>query len=215
MKKFEQELASLKLRVSEMGRTAEQMVRWASDALMKHDRDIIPRVMEAEQRVDQLQIEIDGEAVRLITIYAPTARDLRFLLMVVRIVTELERIADQAVNNCQYVELFLSDPPARPLNDVAKMTDVAVDMVHGALEAFGHEDVAKARAVLALDDTVDHLDAMTFRDLVAEPSGDPELLRKSMSLILLARSLERIADHATNVCEEVVYLVQGEDIRHQ
>ncbi len=95
------------------------------------------------------------------------------------------------------------------------MTDVTVEMVHGALEAFGHEDVQKAREVLTLDDAVDRLDALTFRDLVAEPSGDAEWLKQSMSLVLLARSLERIADHATNICEEVVYLVKGEDIRHQ
>jgi phosphate transport system protein len=216
MKKFEQELTSLKQRVMHMGSTAEQMVGWASDAFLKRDREIVKRVLEAEETVDHLQVEIEGTAVRLITIYTPTAKDLRFLLMVVRIITELERIGDQAVNNCEYVEMFLSDPPARPLDDLAKMTDIVVEMVHGALEAFDTEDVHKARKVLELDDNVDRLNALTFRDLVAEPSsGDPEMLRKSMSLILLARSLERIADHATNVCEEVVYLVKGEDIRHQ
>jgi phosphate transport system protein len=216
MKKFEQELQRLKQRVVQMGHTAEQMVAWASDALLKRDRAIVAQVQEAEHRVDQLQIEIDGEAVRLITIYTPTAKDLRFLLMVVRIITELERIGDQAVNNCEYVEMFLSDPPGRALDDLSRMTDIVVDMVHGALEAFEREDVQKAQAVLALDDRVDRLNALTFRDLLAEPSAaDPEFLRKSMSLVLLARSLERIADHATNVCEEVVYIVKGEDIRHQ
>ena len=113
--------------------------------------------------------------------------------------------------------MFLTDPPARPLDDLARMTEIVVEMVHGALEAFEAEDVQRAKKVLELDDNVDRLNALTFRDLVAEPSpsGDPELLKRSMSLILLARSLERIADHATNICEEVVYLVKGEDIRHQ
>jgi phosphate transport system protein len=165
--------------------------------------------------VDRLQIEIDGEAVRLITIYTPTAKDLRFLLMVVRINTELERIGDQAVNNCEYVEMFMSNPPARPFDDLTRMTDITVNMVHGALEAFDREDVQTAKQILQLDDSVDALNALTFHHLVSQPSDDPELLKKSMSLILLARSLERIADHATNICEEVVYLVKGEDIRHQ
>lgn len=216
MKKFEQELATLKERVMAMGSTAEQMVGWASDALLKHDRAGIARVRAAEEQVDHLQVEIDGEAVRLITIYTPTAKDLRFLLMVVRIVTELERIGDQAVNNCEYVDLLLTDPPERLLKDLARMSDIVVEMVHGALEAFEREDVARAQGVLKLDDKVDGLNALTFHDLMAEPaSNDPELLKRSMSLVLLARSLERIADHATNICEEVVYLVKGEDIRHQ
>jgi phosphate transport system protein len=216
MKKLEHELATLKQRVMEMGATAEQMVGWSSDALLKRDRSGIARVLEAEERVDHLQVEIEGEAVRLITIYTPIAKDLRFLLMVVRIITELERIGDQAVNNCEYVDLFLSDPPERPLSDLARMSDIVVEMVHGALEAFDQEDVVRARSVLELDDKVDLLNALTFRDLVAEPTPtDPESLKRSMSLVLLARSLERIADHATNVCEEVVYLVKGEDIRHQ
>src|SRR5262245_57380213 len=139
MKKFEQELSNLKARVMHMGATAEQMIGWASDAFLKHDREIVKRVQEAEETVDHLQVEIEGTAVRLITIYTPTAKDLRFLLMVVRIITELERIGDQAVNNCEYVEMFLSDPPKRPLDDLAKMTDIVVEMVHGALEAFETE----------------------------------------------------------------------------
>lgn len=216
MKKFEQELTALKERVIFMGHTAEKMVGWASDAFLKHDRAMAAKVREAEDALDQLQIEIDGEAVRLITIYTPTARDLRFLLMVVRIVTELERIGDQAVNNCEYVETVLADPPERPLSDLARMTDLVVEMVRGALEALNTEDVPRAREVLKLDDEVDRLNAETFRDLVIDPTpGDPEHLRRAMNLVLLARSLERMADHATNICEEVVYLVKGEDIRHQ
>lgn len=216
MKKFEQELTSLKERVIHMGHTAQEMVGWASDAFLKHDRTMAAKVREAEDALDKLQVEIDGEAVRLITIYTPTARDLRFLLMVVRIVTELERIGDQAVNNCEYVETVLADPPERPLSDLARMTDLVVEMVQGALEALRNEDVARAKDVLKIDDEVDRLNAETFRDLVIDTTpGDPEHLRRAMNLVLLARSLERMADHATNICEEVVYLVKGEDIRHQ
>jgi phosphate transport system protein len=215
MKKFEQELASLKERVMEMGALAESMIGWASDALIKRDRTIVQRVLAAEEKLDRFQVEIDSEAVRLITIYTPIAKDLRFLLMVVRINTELERIGDQAVNNCEYVEQFLSDPPPRPLSDLSRMTDITCAMVHGALRAFDQEDTQKAQEVMKLDDAVDALNALTFRDLLSDRIDDPESIKRSMSLILLARSLERIADHATNICEEVVYVVKGEDIRHQ
>ena len=215
MRKFEQELDSLKKRLLEMGQVAERMVARASEALVKRDRAIVADVLAGEERLDRFQVEIDGEAVRLITVYTPTAKDLRFLLMVVRINTELERIGDQAVNNCEYVEMFLSNPPARPLHDLSRMTDIACEMVHGALAAFASEDVDMARRVVALDDQVDALNRQTFSDLLADSADDPDMVKRSMSLILLARSLERIADHAENICEEVVFLVKGEDIRHQ
>jgi phosphate transport system protein len=215
MKKFEQELATVRARVMEMGALAELMVAWASDALLKRDRAIIAEVLAAEEELDRFQLTIDSEAIRLITIYTPTAKDLRFLLMATRIGTELERIGDQAVNNCEFVEMFLSDPPPRPLRDLSRMTEITREMVHGALEAFGQEDVRKAKHVVTLDDAVDALNRQTFEDLLTGRTDNPEIIKLSMSLILLARSLERIADHAVNVCEEVVYLVEGEDIRHQ
>ena len=192
-----------KTRVIEMGGLAEQMVAWASDALIKRDKAIVARVAEAEQRLDRFQIEIDSEAVRLITIYTPTAKDLRFLLMVVRINTELERIGDQAMNNCEYVEMFMSEPPARPLQDLAKMTEITCEMMHGALNAFAREDIAAAEQVMKMDDAVDALNRRTFEDLLTDHVNDRELIKRSMSLVLLARSLERIADHAVNICEEV------------
>jgi len=215
MRKFELELDSLKNRLLEMGSVAERMVARASEALVRRDRAIVADVLANEEVLDRMQIQIDGEAVRLITVYTPTAKDLRFLLMVVRINTELERIGDQAVNNCEYVEMFLSDPPARPMHDLSRMTDIACEMVHGALAAFATEDVEMAKRVVALDDQVDALNRQTFTDLIADRTDDPELVKRSMSLILLARSIERIADHAENICEEVVFLVKGEDIRHQ
>ena len=215
MKKFEVELDSLKNRLLEMGSVSERMVARASEALVRRDRAIVADVLADEEVLDRMQVQIDGEAVRLITVYTPTAKDLRFLLMVVRINTELERIGDQAVNNCEYVEMFLSDPPARPMHDLSRMTDIACEMVHGALAAFATEDVEMAKRVVALDDQVDALNRQTFTDLIADRTNDPELVKRSMSLILLARSIERIADHAENICEEVVFLVKGEDIRHQ
>lgn len=215
MKKFEQELESLKQQLMKMGEVAESMVGWASAALVGRDRALILKVQASEPKLDQYQIEIDSEAIRLITIYAPIAKDLRFLLMVARINTELERIGDQALNNSEYVLQMLSAPPAEPLRDLNRMSEITRDMVHNALQAFHDEDTDRAQQVLQADDEVDSLNSQTFRDLLGHREVDPETINQCMTLILLARSLERIADHATNICEEVIYLVKGEDIRHK
>ena len=215
MSRFEQELDNLKRQVMEMGELAESMVAWAAAALIERDRAIIQQVLAAEPRLDRFQIGIDSEAVRLITIYSPAAKDLRFLLMVARITSELERIGDQAVNNCEYVELLLSAPPAQPLLDLSRMSAITHTMLHDALQAFTDEDIERAQRVLQSDDEVDALNAQTFRDLLRDTTPDPDTVNQCMTLVLLARSFERIADHATNMSEEVIYLVKGEDIRHQ
>jgi len=215
MKKFAQELDSLKRQVMQMGDVAESMVGWAASALADRDRDMIERVRAGEPRLDRFQLDIDSDAIRLITVYTPIAKDLRFLLMVTRIVSELERIGDQALNNVQSVEALLAAPPPQALNDLARMSDVTRLMVHDALEAFHSEDVERAEQVLKADDEVDALNAQTFRDLLSDKAATQEMLNQCMHLILVARSVERIADHATNICEEVIYVVKGEDIRHQ
>ena len=214
MKRFEQELDSLKQRVMEMGRTTENMVSQSTAALLDHDTGAIERVLADEAKLDRFQLEIDGESVRLITIYTPIAKDLRFLLMVTRINAELERIGDQAVNNCEYVQT-ISRSPEVPLNDISRMCQITTAMVRDALTAFDQEDTVMAQSVLKSDDEVDQLYNQTFSDLLADPADDEDRLSRSMNLILVARSLERIADHATNICEEVIYMVNSEDIRHQ
>lgn len=213
MRQFQQELAQLKQRVLDMGSLAESMVAGASRALIEGERATVEQVRTSEPMLDRLQVEVDREAIRLITIYAPVAKDLRFLLMIARINSELERIGDQAIDNCEYVEL-LTDPPP-PLDDLSRMSEIVSGMVHDALRAFQEEDTQKARAVMKLDDRVDALNAQIFRTLLEHPAADPAIRAQCMSLILVARSLERVADHATNICEEVFYLVEAADIRHR
>jgi phosphate transport system protein len=215
MKKFEQELDSLKRRVMEMGQTTEEMVALSTAALIERDTTAMERVLAHEATLDRFQLEIDGEAVRLITIYTPIAKDLRFLLMVARINAELERIGDQAVNNCEYIQTLSSSAPAHALRDLAKMSDITRGMVRDALAAFDHEDLEKAQLVLKSDDEVDHLYSQTFSDLLEDTADDADRVGRSMNLILVARSVERIADHATNICEEVIYMVNSEDVRHK
>ena len=213
MQQFQQELTALKQRVVGMGQLAASMVAGSSAALVKGERSRIDRVLADEPTLDRFQVEIDGEAIRLMTIYAPVAKDLRFLLMIARINSELERIGDQAVDNCEHLRLL--NRPQPPLDDLTHMSAIVLGMVHDALQAFEDEDTQKAQAVMRLDDRVDALNAQVFRELLEHPAADADSRAHSMSLILVAQSLERIADHATNICEEVFYLVEGADIRHR
>ena len=215
MKKFDQELATLKQRLAEMGALAESMVTAASDALINADRAAIERVRTSEPRLDRFQVEIDREAIRLITVYSPVAKDLRVLLMMARINSELERIGDHALDNCQYVEILPSDPSQRPARELSDMSAMTSRMVHDALQAFEHEDIDKAQTVIGLEEEVDVMNAETFRQLLEHTGTTPQLITRGIGLILAAQSLKRIADHATNICEEVFYLVEGEDIRHR
>ena len=214
MQRLAEELARLKERLIEMGDAVESMVVWSGSALLDRHPDFIRRVEDVEPRVDQFQIEIDTEAIRLITVYTPIARDLRFLLMVARINSELERIGDQSLNNCEYIKQLPPDPRPRAFEDLSRMTEITRGMVHDALLTFKDEDVDRARQVVDADDDVDALYLKTFRDLLSGGTH-PDVVNESMTMILLARSLERMADHATNICEEVFYLVKAEDIRHR
>lgn len=215
MKKFEQDLADLKRDVVEMGAVAQAMIGDAVKALVERDSAHIKDVFAGEEKLDQFQISIDNEAIRLITVYTPVAADLRFLLMVARINTELERMGDQAVNMCEYVELLLAEPELKPLLNLSRMADLTRGMVDDALQAFLTRDTKKAKETLGTDDVVDALNDQLFRELLTYAMEKSENLTRCMALILVSRSLERIADHATNICEEVVYMVKGEDIRHQ
>ena len=214
MQKLAQELVSLKGRLIEMGDAVESMVIWANKALIDRHPESIRRVEDGELRVDQFQIDIDSEAIRLITVYTPIARDLRFLLMVARINSELERIGDQSLNNCEYIRQLPPTPGVKAFSDLLKMSDIAQRMVHDALLTIDDEDVDRAQHVVNTDDEVDALYVQTFRDLLTAGS-EVNVVNESMTMILLARSLERIADHATNICEEIFYLVKAEDIRHR
>ena len=214
MQRLAQELDNLKGRLIEMGDAVESMMVWAGTALTDRHPESIRRVADSEPAIDQFQIEIDSEAIRLLTVYSPTARDLRFLLMVARISSELERIGDQSLNNCEYIAQLPAQPRAAAFRDINKMSEITRDMVHDALLTFKDEDIDRAQKVVDKDDEVDALYVQTFRDLLTAGT-EPNVVNESMTMILLARSLERIADHATNICEEVFYLAKAEDIRHR
>jgi phosphate transport system protein len=149
------------------------------------------------------------------TVYSPVAKDLRLLLMMARINSELERVGDEAMDICEHVEVLLAAPPTAPMHELSGMSALALRMLHDAIEAFPRENVEAARAVIDLDDQVDAMNAEIAAALLNQSLMAGGAGTRSIELILAARSLERIADHATNICEEVYYLVKAEDIRHR
>ncbi|MFH1024215.1 MAG: phosphate signaling complex protein PhoU [Planctomycetota bacterium] len=214
--RFDEELATLKRDLVAMGAAAEGMIEKAIAALMDRDRSLLPAIMAEEERMDQFQRRIDDEAVRLITVYTPVASNLRLIMMATRINAELERVGDQVVTMCHSYETLklLEEPPLKPLLDLPRMARTAARMVHEALEVFLTGSPEKAMAVIRKDDEVDQLNDQIFRELLTHMMADPRSTGRALGLILVARAVERIADHAVNIAEDVVFMVKGEDIRH-
>jgi phosphate transport system protein len=219
MNQLEQELDRLRSRVVQMGELTQSMLILAIDAVAVADVSSFDPVFEAEERLDQIQLEIDEDAIQVIAAYSPVAADLRILLSVSRIAAELERIADQATNLCENLRLMTMKTDSGPIADVVKMGENVKSMVAGALRAFEQRDTQQAMTTIAADDLVDAQNDQIVKrllqdDNVREMIIDARDTAHSLSQILIASSLERIADQATNICEEVVYMVKGSDIRH-
>lgn len=221
MKKLEEDLADLRRLVIEMGNLTEEMVVKAISAVDVGDRDeLIAAVMSAEDRLDQMQLGVDKEAIRLLTVYSPVAGDLRFVMSVSRITSELERIGDHATNMCENIQLMASKAITEVEPEVKHMASIVSDMVSDALNAFLHSDHRKARSTIAKDDLVDSINDQIVEELLSDElvkevlAGNRDIAG-ALSQMLIARSLERIADQATNISEEVVYMVKGDDIRHE
>ncbi|MCU0664561.1 MAG: phosphate signaling complex protein PhoU [Myxococcota bacterium] len=215
-RRFNEDLSKLKREVLAMGALAEGMIRKTMSALVDRNPALIQEVLADEVRMDAFQRAIDTETVRLIGIFTPVAGDLRVLLMITRINAELERCADQAVSICYGYEnlKLLEGEPLKPLVDLPRMASIAEQMFHDSMEAFVHNSAEEAMAVIKQDDDVDKLNDQIFRELLTYMLSDPRNISRALGLILTARAFERIADHAVNIAEDVVYIVRGEDIRH-
>ncbi|HLA38112.1 MAG TPA: phosphate signaling complex protein PhoU [Candidatus Brocadiales bacterium] len=211
---FDKELNALKERLLYMGSMAQGMIRVAIKGLVERDETILEEVFKNEEEVNHLQIEIDDMAMKLLALRQPMAIDLRFIAASIKINSELERIADQAVNVCQNTQVLLKYPLLKPLIDIPRMAEIAQKMLNDSLEAFVNRDPDEAQATLAEDDKLDSLKDQLFRELLTYMISDPSTIQRALCLILISRNLERIGDHATNVCEDVIYMVQGRDIRH-
>ena len=211
---FERDLEELKERLLWMGNLAERSVHQAVHAVLEADEKLALAVLTEENVINELQLEIDDRVVQLLALHQLMAMDLRFVLAVSRINNDLERIGDQAVNIAQGAQRILRHPRVKPYVDLPRMSEVAEEMMRDSLNAVVRRDVELARKVLMSDDKVDHYRDQIFRELLTYMMGDSSVVFPAFELILVAKNLERIGDHATNIAEDVIYLVQGQDVRH-
>ena len=211
---FDKELGDLKNKLVRMAGLAEKMIEQAIGELVNRDEKLAAGIPEFERQVNALQIEIDEKAVTLLATHQPVAGDLRLILMASRISGELERIGDLVINITENVATLVAQPQLKPLIDIPRMAEVANKMVHQSLDAFLRSDVLLAQAVIMTDDRVDDLKEQILRELLTYMAADPKSIERAMALILISRHLERIADHATNIAEDVIFLIQGRDVRH-
>ena len=211
---FEDELQVLKQRLLGMGALVEDRVHQAVTALIERRLGLAEQIAGGDQEVNELQIEIDDRCLKLLALQQPMATDLRLITAAMKINADLERIGDQAVNIAQNVIKILPQPPLRPTIDIPRMAQITQSMTRDSLDAFVKKDAALARKVLKRDDEVDQLKDQVFRVLLTYMMADPGTIERALSLILISRNLERIADHATNIAEDVIFLVEAKDVRH-
>ena len=211
---FDKELADLKNKLLHMATVAEAMIDRAIQELVQRDPTVAEPVCGEEDELNRLQIDIDEDALKLLATQQPVATDLRLIVTATRINSELERIGDLVINITENVQVLLAQPPLKPLLDIPRMAELARKMVRDSLAAFLKEDPLLAQSVIDADDEVDGLKEQVMRELITYMIGDPKAIERSLALILVSRHLERIADHATNIAQDVIYLIQGRDVRH-
>ena len=211
---FEQELNELKERLLWMGSLAERAVHQSVQSVLESKAALAQQVIEEEPAINQMQMEIDDRVVQMLALQQLMATDLRFVLAVSRINADLERIGDEAVNIAQSALRVVQHPHVKPYIDLPRMSRAAEEMVRDSLNALVNKDVELARTVMLRDDQVDHLRDQVFRELLTYMMENSSVVFPAFELILVAKNLERIADHATNIAEDVIYIVAGRDVRH-
>ena len=211
---FAEELDELKQRLLVMGGLAEERLRTAVHALVERDRALMTEVIRGDEAVNSLHLEIDDRCFKLLALHQPMAVDLRVIVAAFKINSDLERVGDLAVNVAEAAERYVTHAPVKPLIDLPRMAEMARQMLHGALDAFVSKDVEAAQRVLTQDDVLDGLKNQIFRELLTYMLGDPRKIEPGIDLILVSRHLERVGDHATNIAEDVIFIVEARDVRH-
>lgn len=211
---FEAELQTLRNQLLTMGGLVEERVHRAVHALVHRREEEAQRIIATDDEINDLQIDIDNRCLKLLATQSPLAVDLRLITSAMKINADLERVGDQAVNIAESVLVLIPQPPLKPLIDIPRMAGIAEKMVRDALDAFVKKDAALARDVLHRDDEVDELKDQVFRELLTYMMADPGTIQRALSLILISRNLERIADHATNIAEDVIFIAEAKDVRH-
>jgi phosphate transport system protein len=213
-REYEGELENLREKVLLMGARVEEMISQAIRAFMDKNADGARKAIDGDRQIDQLEIEIDEACLQILARRQPVASDLRFITTTLKLVTDLERIGDLGVNICERVVELEQEPAIGQNNPIPRISEVALGMVHDALDAFVAGDAKKAEQVMERDKVVDAYYAQLFPELVAHMMADPRVVYRSTRLLSIGKYLERIADHATNIAEMVVFMVKGEDVRH-
>jgi len=211
---FAEELNNLKQRLAAMGRLVEERMRLAIRALIDRDVSATRTVIDGDREIDHLQVEIDESCFTLLALHQPVAVDLRSIVAAVKINSDLERVGDLAVNIAEATQRYLSHPPMKTLVDIQRMADLAQAMLHDALDSFVTQSVAAAQSVLNRDDALDELKMEVFREFLSYMLADARTIAAALNLILVSRHLERVGDHATNIAEDVIFIVSAQDVRH-
>jgi phosphate transport system protein len=211
---FQQELDALQQQLLAMGGLAEARLGQAVRALVERDAEAVQEVVGGDAPLNELHIEIDHRCFTLLALQQPVASDLRVIVSAVKINADLERVGDLAVNIAEAAGRYLLHLPVKRLIDIPRMAEIAQHMLRDALDAFVRRDPALARAVLAADDGLDGLKTQVFRELLTHMLQNPRTIEPSLDLILISRHLERIGDHATNIAEDVIFMVLARDVRH-
>jgi phosphate transport system protein len=211
---FHEELAQVKPRLLTMSGEAEAALELAVEALLERDRDKAHAVIAGDRNIDAVEVQIEEQVVDLLALQQPMARDLRMLTSALKIANDLERVGDHAVNIAQSADRLAGARPITPEPEIVEMARLAREMLSDALEAFIRSDAATAREVCRRDDKVDALHRSMFRIVLTFMMEDPHMISAGMELFLVSRNLERVADLATNIGEDVVFLVEGKSIKH-
>ena len=211
---FDDELSDLRLKILNMGSLVESQLQNALRALVERDSSLATKVIENDHAVNALDVDVDETCLRLLALQQPAARDLRLITTAMKISTELERMSDLAENMCERAIELNEEPQLKPYIDIPRMAKWTIRMVKVSLDAFVKADADLARIVCADDDFVDDLTVQLFRELLSFMMENPATISRAIRLTFVAKYIERIADHATNIAELVVYMVEGKIIRH-
>ena len=213
-KQYEKELKALREKILAMGNRLVDMIDQTMHALVERDSALAKEMIEFDHEINRLEVEIDEMSLNIIALRQPAAGDLRFITLALKVTTDLERMADLCVNIAERTLELNEEPQLKPYLDLPKMAEVTMGMIRDSLEAFLRRDDQLATQVMVRDDEVDQLNEQVFRELLTFMLEDPKTITRSTRLIFISKYLERMADHATNIAEMVIFMVKGKDIRH-
>lgn len=211
---FDAELEALRSKLLQMGERSIDQARLAVRALAEGDIALADKVIAADDEIDRLEVQIDDEAIRYMTLRGPIASELRLVVVGMKASHDLERVGDEATSIARRARKLAIEPKIELYADIPRMANIALEMLRDALDCFVHEDEQKALAVIRRDPEVDNINRLVYRRLTSYMIEKPDTIARALELMFISKSIERIADHATNIAEEMIYLAKGKDVRH-